>query len=139
MLSTELRPIKIILATILGISIAQTSALAKPEKLQAKSILDTEQDMTKIEKLILNNSNFSNENKIIFPGILIEGNYAVAEWQTETMEGTMYLEKNHSKWEIIGVGFADMNYLQAIGMPQKEAKTIINYMNPEFDTEINLQ
>jgi len=134
MLSSKPRVINIILTAILGIAIAETSALAKPEQ----SLANAEQDMTKIEKLIIKNSNFPVASKIIFPGILIEGNYAVAEWQTETMEGTMYLEKNKSKWEIIGVGFAEMNYLKAIGMPQKEAKTIIDYMHPKFEPDLDL-
>ena len=51
----------------------------------------------------------------------------------------MFLEKNQSKWEIIGAGFADMDYLQAIGMPSTEAEIIINYMYPKFETDLNLQ
>ncbi len=139
MLPKEQKIIKIIFSAILGLSIAQTSAFAKSEKLPTNSILDDEQDLTKIERLIINSSDFPTNSKIIFPGILIEGNYAVAEWQTEKMEGTMYLEKNNNKWEIIGVGFADMDYLKAIGMPSKEAKTIINYMYPQFEPDTNLQ
>ena len=139
MLPCKPRLIKIIFAAILGISLAETSAFAQPEKSQTISVLDPGQDLTKIEQLIIKNSNFPASSKIIFPAILIEGNYAVAEWQTETMEGTMFLEKNQSKWEIIGAGFADMDYLQAIGMPSKEAEIIINYMYPKFETDLNLQ
>ncbi len=92
--------------------------------------LVSEQNIPQIEREIIEIFNFTPAD-VKFPSILIEGNYAVAEWINGSLSGRIFLEKNDSSWKIIkviGMG-ADLDDLIEIGIPRKEAEVLMNYIN----------
>ncbi len=140
----ESRLIKFIFIVFLGMSLTSFSPVTAEENrhdmgaslkddrntLTFQTSSNSEQNIPQIERVIIEIFNFSRSD-VKFPSILIEGNYAVAEWLNGSLSGRIFLEKNNSNWKIIkviGKG-ADLDDLIDIGIPQKEAKILMNYIN----------